>query len=214
MKYVLLVVMLQQVLHANAQLIDRFKMMVFSIRTKDKKGNGFIVGEHGDSIYAITAKHVITNNNNEISDSIKIQTPASKVEFRGVVISTHQFDDVALIALPKYEFDWKGCCYISNIRTQADLFYFQFDSTWYMSMDQEGIVRKIDAQRGLLMVDIRGVEDGDSGSALFCADGLIGMILEKGSLSAVLDINRIRDIYIVEWKMPGWMLCKAPLPQK
>lgn len=172
-------------------------------------GSGFVVGATDDSLFVVTARHVVMPNG-KISPDIKVAFN-DNVFTNGNVLFVHSdtsdLYDIALVGIRRKNEQLPRYSTIANITPGCDVFFYRSKGITRLPGNDLGtIVNWEDEDHMMYSVYLAGIKGGDSGSALFSAKGIVGMIIGQDRYyGSVLNINHIKKV-ISSWNDKYWQL--------
>jgi hypothetical protein len=191
---------------ASAQIddVEKHRMNATRIQVGSEKGSGFICSQAGDSIFIISAYHVVANRHGPIRVTLHDKrTFVGKVSFADVA------HDLVVIGIEAHDYKWVPVPIATNVELGDQVFFITLSKDEKPLLPRETIatIDKWDFQNGVQYVTTRAVIGGDSGSALLCKDGIAGMIYDDHVLSR--DIQTIKSL-ISNWNKSKWQLTENP----
>lgn len=187
------------------------KRSIVNVKAGDDTGGGLLVGQLADSLYIITAKHVIHNAPDRVEIQLAGDSKFLKAKVAFLPVSEH--DDFALLSvyLRGYQYVPLG----ETARPDPNANVFIFRPTNPMAMvpeDGSALLQGSDSGKNLFYVYSDKIHPGDSGSAVFegLTNRVIGIVVSSDdagieSISNVLKINRIRGV-IANLFTKAWQL--------
>ena len=173
-----------------------------------ENGFGFIVGEEDGTVYAVTAHHVVFDEDNVDGDP-----PVVKVELfnrRGKmieaeVLGTHDSrHDLAVITFPAPSgFKWNKKALGSNDDQNrlTDVWFVGKLTEWTVPTSP-GTIASDDPVDGRIEIDRLDVKRGSSGGPLIAASGIVGMVItDSDDNTAALSISFIQQQF-KRWNHP------------
>jgi hypothetical protein len=194
-----LFVMLVLPLFANTQIIQNkdYRNNTVSIAAGGDQGAGFFCGSTKDSVYVITAAHVVRpawQQNNEIWVSFSGDSTRASV--------LHCFDsseviyDIAILSIPNRRWQSGSCLYVTANSNLNDLFFYRNGESKPLPIITPAFFTSWESdEHEAYSIYLPEIKKGDSGSGLFCNKGLAGMIIDKFSpYGLVLSAGHIRNV--------------------
>lgn len=195
---------------ATAQGLARYAAALVPVRTqlagRGEEGSGFVVGSSPDSVYIVTAGHVLL----EARAGVQVWLEGGRAWVPAQVryLRNQEEFDLGLLAVPARQYRWPRLTLYPGLTPDDDLCFLHLSLT--KSADETvGVDRQrlpaasqatmlaADHQAHTISFELAGVKPGDSGSALLVeAAGRVlvaGMILENGDPNTALSIDFIRQ---------------------
>ncbi|SFD17278.1 Trypsin-like peptidase domain-containing protein [Chitinophaga sp. CF118] len=186
-----------------------------NLASANSGGSGFIIGATEDSIYIITARHVVLRAKEHalqitanIGDGNKL--PVNILYMKDA--SDNQLDDIALCSAPLKKVHVGSYCSVSGAEPDTEVFFFRSEAQKErIPVVENGTIESWeDENNRMFSIYLVGISPCDSGSALFSNDGIVGMIIkEQSSYGYALSIDHIKDV-ITSWNKKYWQLCSKP----
>ncbi len=158
-------------------------------------GFGFVTGTRGQSLYIVTAAHVVSDADEySTTQSIKLQFESELGSFDATLVRKNTNYDVALLEVPKPpNYRWQqNCLAIPGIGQRVA--FIGRERRWYIPpAPVQGAISEI--RDNQLSVDIISIRPGTSGAPLVNEQGIIGLIIaDEGSTAEAIDIEYVRDL--------------------
>jgi len=176
-------------------------------------GFGFIIGEKGNSLYIVTANHVVRNTNivpgQQNSCNIKILLFNYGEQYiKAILTGTYNRQlDLALLNMKKPDgYKWTDSYYDPSPRINQKVSFIGREGKWYTpSIRGEGSIHEINPITNHIKIDINTIKPGTSGAPLFSKNGIVGMIIEDAMNEAIVSsINSIK-YFVQQYGFP-WEL--------
>jgi hypothetical protein len=206
LKKLMVVALLLLGFDASAQIddVEKFRSNATRIQIGNEKGSGFICSQSGDSIFVISALHVVAHG----SDPIRV-TMHNKGTFVGKILFADVPHDLVVIGIEVKDYKWAPLPIATSVELGDQVFFITLSKEEKPLLPRGTIatIDKWDFDNGIQYVAMNAVVGGDSGSALLCKDGIAGMIYHDQVRS--LDILTIKKL-ISEWNKSKWQLTENP----
>jgi hypothetical protein len=193
-------------LSASAQIngVEKFRSNATRIQIGTEKGSGFICSQIGDSVFVISAYHVVAHRN----DPIHVTMHDNRT-FVGKIAFADTRHDLVVLGLEAKNFEWVPVPIATNVELGDQVFFITLSeaSKPLLPRGKIATIDRWDFSNGVQYVSTNAVIGGDSGSALLCENGIAGMIFTDQVLS--LDILTIRSL-ILKWNREKWQLPEIP----
>jgi len=174
-------------------------------------GCGFVVGVTRDSLYIVTAHHVVRIANTHVAEKIEVQLAGGeKLPARVLHTFTErsQQTDIALLGVAYAGYGKPAYCSINNPAPGFDVYFLKGEERIKTPADEPGsIERWEDDDHQLYSIYLPEIKEGDSGSALFTREGIAGMVINTADVYArVLNITYVKQV-VEKWGDNYWQLC-------
>lgn len=204
-KYLFALTLINLVQLASGQLhVDNFSTIAMNIvkinnETTNESGVGFIIGRDDQNFFIATAKHVVEGAT-EITGVFENGSGFQKQSMN--VHTAHEYYDFAICTVEVNGLERASPKFVSNIEVGDKIGFIGINmGKKILPENESGLIFSLDHE--YLIVKLKRVEQGDSGSPLLCQEGIVGMIFQRSPVQ-VLNINLIKSI-VEEWGMP-WLL--------
>ncbi len=181
------------------------------LRTEDgAKGSGFIIGVAKDSIYIVTAKHVITNVKDKDRMFVKLFNEPGQYILTIKFISQDTMLDIALVAMKRQRYyPWNKPDISEDLNSRETLFFQHLNGgRELIGLAEESHLVSRSRTEKRYYLDINPVRPGDSGSALYKVGNgiyIVGMLIQSGETSCAIPITYIKKL--IHTKFPDlWQL--------
>ena len=171
-------------------------------------GFGIIISKINDTIYCITANHIVRSNRAKPKNIFATFYSYQEKTFQALLLN--KFDknlDLAIIRI-NTEKDREKIRYNKNISlatpsTNEEVCFIGREGTWYIpTFKGTGSINRIDEITNRIFIDIMTVQPGTSGAPIFTKKGIIGMIVHDSvNTIHVTPINLIKQ-RIFKWNLP------------
>jgi len=179
------------------------------------------VGERYDTLYIVTAEHVVRSSgpDNSITKSVYVRFHHD----RGVSLQAEILDvpnkgaDLALIRAPKpAKFKWpENYSYCAHYERGESTWFVGRNKQWFVPLDAEaGSVRNSQPGKDkIIEVAMRSVRPGTSGAPLITRNGVIGLITEdKGDDVFAVPVQLILE-FVQQYNYP-WAIVECSTTDK
>lgn len=174
-----------------------------------ESGFGFVIGTSRDSVFIVTAAHVIQQKPGKTS-AVRVyfhQSPWNPINATPLARNTRL--DVALLKVDKPEgFHWNPQPTCTRYHRGDRVWWIGIGRQWSVPLDNVAgqLERSEPDAEDRISFAAMALEPGVSGAPLFTGDGIIGMIIEdSGPEGFALDIAKIRKYVteqLVAWNLP------------
>jgi hypothetical protein len=154
-----------------------------------QSGFGFVVGESGETIYVVTANHLVRDDQSDPASQIEVSFFEDQgKKYQGELLSTAapiEEGDIAVIRLqPPSGFSWRHDARASKIATRGDdVWYVGRSGEWYVPT-RPGVITGV-RPSGTILAEELNVRVGSSGAPLIGPSGIIGMIVDSNDYTAM-----------------------------
>lgn len=202
------------------KVAERFINNVVQLTVKfsdgeEKNGFGFVVGEQGNQLYAVTANHVLHSDNEPDVKPTDVQVrfyqdqAGKPLIGEPLSVSSIQID-AALFRVPKPEnYQWEKRVLSPGYKKGDKAWFVGRQGKWFIPPDRDaGCFHDSEPDwEGCITLSFSAVQRGTSGAPLFTESGIVGMIVaDEGSSARAVHIDPIRKL--VKEKCP-WQLQKG-----
>jgi hypothetical protein len=172
-------------------------------------GFGFIVGERGGTLYAVTAYHVVADPHDApgrppVKVKVELFTHREEVLDAKLLPKYDAAHDLAVITFPAPEgFQWNRKCLGTDDQQNemTDVTFVGRNQQWYVPTSTVKISSE-QPEDARFAIDDLAVRPGSSGGPLIASSGIVGMILRDSSEGAqALTIGMIRTDF-KKWSFP------------
>ncbi len=163
---------------------------------KSRRGFGWVVGAREDSVYIVTADHVVRGDlPGEVAARPKIRFFGDAGKHRiGELLPQHDIDlDLAIIRvpIPNRRLWRRSSLDPQPPRPGQPVFFVGKKGNWFVP-ERPGRIRSVDGSQ--ILAEALPVLVGTSGAPLIGARGILGMIVsDSGSKTRVIGIDAIRE---------------------
>lgn len=166
-------------------------------------GTGFIIALKRNEVFIVTANHVVGKKK-----TVQVQISKYEGSQEAEVKAQSVYYDVALISVRINSFQWRPYSYATNILA-GDAVYIMstLQNKQVVPGDGSGTISDMDSEN--MILKLRGIQGGDSGTPLLCKEGVIGMIFTRSPVQAV-PILLIRKLVVEDWQSP-WQLTEKTI---
>ncbi|MDR6806887.1 hypothetical protein J2Y45_004079 [Dyadobacter sp. BE34] len=165
-------------------------------RTFNEIGSGFVAGRSGDTIYIITAAHVV-----EKTSEVKVRFSQNRYDGEADVLKQSMFLDVAVLRIVCPGRSWRPFRYVREPKGGKAVYILSVRSERSV-VDRGGaaILTSVDKEQLLSNV---GAQHGDSGTPLFSGDALVGMVFKSPGLARpAMMLKSMLESWGIPWGLP------------
>jgi len=191
-------------LYDEAKLFKNNVVQIFTTFSDESQesGFGFVIGERDDTLYLLTANHVVSNDKHQPSvtvTTVKASFCASLLEQYPVTISgvTNAEMDYAvlIVSRPYNDYEWKKKYLDLKASLGKNVSLIGRNGECTIPVTTGKIGGEHETRRGVILVDYNKVLPGSSGAPLISETGLVGMIIEDSQDHALaLDLATLQGI--------------------
>jgi hypothetical protein len=181
----------------SSSTYDNYNRLVVAIQTeRNESGSGFLFAADADMIYILTANHVVEN-----LETVNVSFFSNQYDEVGTVIGQNSYYDVAVVAVPNSRrFPWSPISAIQNPKGGTPVFCITVRrDRQVLNNKNRAIITSINNEE---ITTNTNINEGDSGTPLFSASGVIGMIFKQPGTARPIGI--LYDL-VSSWKLP-WQL--------
>lgn len=160
-------------------------------------GFGFAVHASKDSLYIVTAYHVIIDAAGRGAQQIIVSFYKKESHSVARLVAKNGYADLALLALPKpREYGWDLSYRAEVARANDNVWIIGYNGTW-IKRSQQAEGRVVEVVRGDIEADFDGARQGCSGGPLMIDNRVAGMVtMDAGTRITALNIGIIfRFVY-------------------
>lgn len=195
------------------RIAERFLNNVVQLTTTLSDGSvehgfGFVVGERGETLFVVTANHVVRTDDPDITTKqIQARFAADRGKAHDALLLDLAFGslDLALLEISKpfRDYTWESRYMFSTPVRGDRVWFIGRNQDWWWPTDSKAGEIEDAPLLGNLPVSIDSVLPGTSGAPMFTQEGIVGMIIEDSPEHVVvLDIGIIRQIVAERWGSP------------
>ncbi len=205
----LLILLAVQTEQANASRIDTFSELirpnVVKIKAQfsdysEERGFGFVMLEKDNTLYIVTAAHVINSETSGPATDIKISLYNIRGSQPAAVIHRHDRYDIALLKIKKpLSYTWASGDLSKGV-SRNDRVWF-IGRNWAWDNITEDFAGQVSSVSGIdIEADMSGVTGGSSGGPLMTSGGIAGMIIkDSGHRIVAVKIGLIQQLIVDDW---------------
>lgn len=145
-------------------------------RTFNEVGSGFVAGRNGDTIYIVTAAHVVEN-----ADVIKVRFSQKRYDGEAERLNMSVFLDVAVLRMICPGRSWRPFYYVREPKGGKPVYILSVRSERSV-VDRGGAALLTSVDKEQLLSNV-GAQHGDSGTPLFSGDAMVGMVFKSPGLA-------------------------------
>lgn len=189
---------------AQSNPFEKHQANAVAIHTDSKSGSGFICSSNGDSTYVISAYHVVDGDNESIEMEFSDGQSA-----KGRIVFQDMPSDLVVIGARTVNFKWEAVPIAPDVELGEQVYYIAVLESARPVLPREAIatIDKWDFDTGFQYVYAPGVTNGDSGTALICTRGIVGIVLTQQVKALDIQVAKTK---IRAWDKKKWQLKDQP----
>ena len=171
-------------------------------------GFGFVVGERANSLFVVTARHVVRSDEPDVATTrvqVRFYADQGRAYPAELLNLSYRSVDLALLDVgkPFESYAWEPQYYYLASQRGDRVWFIGRNQDWWWPTDSRAGEIEETPLMGDLPVSMSSVLPGTSGAPIFTQEGIVGMIIEDSPEQVVvLDIGIIRQIVAERWSYP------------
>lgn len=187
------------------QLVARFEVKL--VEGNKEAGTGFIVAKQGDTLYLVTAGHVLRKRLSDTSVNVTLGNREDTLQARVRLVRDPQKgdkEDLALCTVLSKDYQYDKIPLLDTLSTGIPVFYYHNRDLCAVVGDNEQLLITWNNEKHTYRVYMPGVEGGDSGGPVFTNrhdTRLSGIIISGDQSCEILRISHI--LAIIRKELPN-----------
>ncbi|GGD82347.1 hypothetical protein GCM10011514_52990 [Emticicia aquatilis] len=183
--YIYLIIHILSISKISAQVANSELYLKSTVRINNVENNeigtGFIIGQNSDSLFIITAKHIIDG----VNASLLVDLTDELINIPSKIRRKSNDLDLALLSIPKLNYSWNTYNHIKlSDPSSSKLFLVYYVDVLGQKKELEpktikAIINKWYEENDIYEISETLIGNGNSGTMLLCNRGVIGIAIEQ-----------------------------------